>query len=143
GPLAGLAIGALGSGLLVRLAPAPTRLIYAVLLAVMVVAAIGVALMPETSQRRPGALASLRPRVAMPSHLRADIVPVVPAVIAGWALTGMYLSLGPSVAAELLGLDDRLIGGLVVTLLAGTGALSVLVLRSRSASWLLALLSAL
>src|SRR5690606_13728380 len=91
----------------------------------------------------PGAARSLRPRVAMPSHLRADIVPVVPAMIATWALAGMYLSLGPSVAAELLGLDNRLIGGIVVTLLAGTGALAVLVLRSRSASWLLAPSSAL
>lgn len=143
GPLSGLAIGALGSGLLVQFAPAPTRLVYAALLGAMVLAAVVVFLMPETSQRLPGAARSLRPRVAMPSHLRADIVPVVPAMIATWALAGMYLSLGPSVAAELLGLDNRLIGGIVVTLLAGTGALAVLVLRSRSASWLLAPSSAL
>ncbi|GAB3461097.1 MFS transporter [Streptomonospora sediminis] len=138
GPLSGLAAGALGSGLLVQLGPAPTRLVYAVLLGAMVLAAVVVSLMPETSQRLPGAAASLRPRVAMPSHLRADLVPVVPAMIAGWALAGMYLSLGPSVAAELLGLHNRLVGGMVVMLLAGTGALTVLVLRSRSASSLFA-----
>lgn len=136
-PLGGLALGALGSGLLVQLGPAPTRLVYGVLLGAMVAAAIAVLLMPETSPRRPGAVASLRPRVAMPSHLRADIIPVVPAMIAGWALTGMYLSLGPSVAAGLLGLHSRLIGGIVVVLLAGTGALAVLGLRSHSASSLL------
>jgi hypothetical protein len=104
----------------------------------MVLAGVVVALVPETSLRRPGAVASLRPRVAMPAHLRADIVPVVPAMIATWALAGMYLSLGPSVSAGLLGLDNHLIGGVVVTLLAGTGALAVFLLRSRSASWLLA-----
>ena len=124
-PLTGLAIGALGSGVLVEFGPAPTRLVYALLFGGMVLAAVVVALMPETSPRRPGALASLRPRVAMPAHLRADIVPVVPAMIAGWALAGMYLSLGPSLAAELLGQDNRLVGGVVVTLLTGTG-------RSRS-----------
>ncbi|WP_217144974.1 MFS transporter [Streptomyces sp. AC627_RSS907] len=142
-PLTGLALGALGSGVLVEFGPAPTRLVYALLLGAMVPAAAVVALMPETSLRRPGALASLRPRVAMPAHLRADIVPVVPAMIATWALGGMYLSLGPSVAAGLLGLHNHLVGGVVVTLLAGTGALAVFLLRSRSASWLLAPSSAL
>ncbi|GAB2811132.1 MFS transporter [Streptomyces daliensis] len=142
-PLTGLALGALGSGVLVEFGPAPTRLVYALLLGGMLLAAVGVALLPETSLRRPGALASLRPRVAMPPHLRADLLPVIPAMIAAWALAGMYLSLGPSVAAELLGLRNHLIGGVVVTLLAGTGALAVFLLRSRPASWLLAPSSAL
>jgi MFS family permease len=137
-PLTGLALGALGSGVLVEFGPAPTRLVYALLLGGMLLAAVVVARIPETSRRRPGAVASLRPRVAMPAHLRADIVPVVPAMIATWALAGMYLSLGPSVAAELLGLHNHLVGGVVVTLLAGTGALAVLLLRSRPASALLA-----
>ncbi|MFC3986711.1 MFS transporter [Streptosporangium jomthongense] len=137
-PLTGLAAGALGSGALVEFGPSPTRLIYVLLLGGMLLAAVGVAFVPETSPRRPGAVASLRPRVAMPAHLHAEIVPVVPAMIATWALAGMYLSLGPSVAAELLGLHNHLIGGVVVTLLAGTGALAVFLLRSRSASWLLA-----
>ncbi|MET8830466.1 MFS transporter [Streptomyces sp. NPDC004610] len=142
-PLSGLAAGALGSGILVELAPAPTRLIYALLLAAMAAAAVVVARTPETSPRRPGAVASLRPRVAMPAHLRADLVPLVPAGIAAWALAGMYLSLGPSVAAELLGLHSHLIGGVVVTLLAGTGAVAITLLRSKPASVLLAPSSAL
>ncbi|MFE7568634.1 MFS transporter [Streptomyces sp. NPDC057539] len=142
-PLTGLALGALGSGALVEFGPAPTRLVYALLLGAMVPAAVVTALMPETSPRRPGAVASLRPRAALPAHLRAEIVPVVPAMIAGWALAGLFLSLGPSVAAQLLGLQSRLAGGVVVTLLAGTGALTVAVLRSRSASSLLAPSSAL
>jgi MFS family permease len=137
-PLTGLALGALGSGVLVEFGPAPTRLVYALLIGAMVLAAVVVALIPETSLRLPGAIASLRPRVAMPAHLRADIVPVVPAMIATWALAGMYLSLGPSVAAELLGLHNHVIGGVVVTLLAGTGALAIALLRSRPASSLLA-----
>lgn len=136
-PLTGITLGALGAGVLVEFGPAPTRLVYALLFGGMVMAAVFVALMPETSPRRPGAVASLRLRVAMPAHLRADIVPVVPAMVAGWALAGMYLSLGPSVAAKLLGLQSHLVGGVVVTLLTGTGALAVFLLRSRSASSLL------
>ncbi|GAA2849095.1 MFS transporter [Actinoplanes cyaneus] len=142
-PLTGLALGALGSGLLVEFGPAPTRLVYSLLAGAMVLAMVIVARMPETSPRRPGAIASLRPRVAMPAHLRSEIVPVVPVMIATWALAGMYLSLGPSVAAELLGLHNHLIGGVVVTLLAGTGAVAIALLRSRSAAMLLAPASAL
>lgn len=142
-PLTGLALGALGSGLLVEFGPAPTRLVYALLLGAMALAAAVTAFLPETSPRRPGAVASLRPRAALPAHLRADIVPVVPAMVASWALAGLFLSLGPSVAAQLLGLQSRFVGGVVVTLLAGTGALTVAVLRSRPASALLAPSSAL
>ncbi|MFJ9209362.1 MFS transporter [Streptomyces sp. NPDC102264] len=142
-PLTGLALGALGSGALVEFGPAPTRLVYGLLLGAMVLALAMTALLPETSPRLPGAVASLRPRAALPAHLRADIVPVVPAMVAGWALAGLFLSLGPSVAGELFGLRSRLVGGVVVTLLAGTGALTVAVLRTRSAASLLAPSSAL
>ncbi|MEU6123417.1 MFS transporter [Streptomyces sp. NPDC047123] len=141
-PLSGLALGALGSGALVEFGPAPTRLVYGLLLAAMGAAAVVTVLLPETSPRRPGAVASLRPRAALPAHLRADIVPVVPVMVAGWALAGLFLSLGPSVAGQLLGLHSRLVGGIVVTLLAGTGALTVAVLRARSAASLLAPASA-
>ena len=123
-PLVGLALGGLGSGLLVEYAPAPTRLVYVLLLAGFAVVAVVLTQLPETAQRRPGARASLRPRVRIPSGLRGEVLAIVPALAASWALGGLYLSLGPSVAAELLGLRSHLVGGLVVTLLCGVGALS-------------------
>ena len=52
-PASGLAIGSLGSGALVQFAPAPTRLVYALLLAGTVLALVVVAVLPETSARRP------------------------------------------------------------------------------------------
>lgn len=129
-PLGGLALGALGCGALVQFAPAPTQLVYAVLLAAMVVAATVVTRMPETAARRAGGRASLRPRVGIPARLRTDVLGIVPILVASWALGGLYLSLGPSVAATIFGLDSHLIGGLVVTLLCGTGAVSAYLLRS-------------
>ncbi|WP_413798292.1 MFS transporter [Streptomyces iranensis] len=142
-PLSGLALGALSSGVLVELAPSPTQLVYGLLLVAMAAAAVVVSLAPETSPRRPGAVASLRPRVAMPAHLRGDFVPLVPVGIAAWALAGIYLSLGPSVAARLLGLNSHLVGGVVVTLLTGTGAVAITLLRARPEPSLLAPSSAL
>jgi MFS family permease len=137
-PLVGLALGAVVCGALVEFAPAPTRLVYALLVVGMVLAAVAVARMPETSPRRPGAVASLRPRVGVPARLRADVVTVVPVMIASWALSGLYLSLGPSVTAGLFGLHSHLVGGVVVTLLCGVGAVTAYLLRSRPAPTLLA-----
>jgi MFS family permease len=129
--LAGLALGALGCGLLVQLAPAPTSLVFVVLLVMLAASAVAVWLSPETSALRPGARASLRPRVGLPAHLRREVLPIVPILIASWSLGGLYLSLGPSVAASLLGVHSHLVGGLVVAALCGTGALTAFLLRRR------------
>ena len=128
-PATGLALGALGCGALVQFAPAPTRLVYVLLLGGMVLAGLVVAVMPETSARRPGGLASLMPRLGVPARLRPDVYALVPILVASWALGGLYLSLGPSVAASIFGLGSHLIGGLVVTLLCGTAAVTAFVLR--------------
>jgi MFS family permease len=129
-PISGLALGALGCGALVQFAPAPTRLVFGLLLAGMVFAGAAVARLPETSARRPGAIASLIPILGIPRRLRPDVYALVPIIVASWALGGLYLSLGPSVAASLFGLSNHLIGGLVVTLLCSAGALTAFALRN-------------
>jgi len=129
-PIAGLAIGALGCGALVQFAPDPTHLVYVLLLAGMLLAGVAVARMPETSASRSGALASLRPRAAIPTRLRTDVYALVPILVATWALGGLYLSLGPSVAASVFDLRSHLVGGLVVTLLCGVAAVTAFLLRS-------------
>jgi MFS family permease len=128
--LSGLAVGALGCGALVQFAPSPTHLVYALLLAGMALAAVIVLRMPETSTRRPGGLSSLRPRVGIPARVRGQVFALVPILAASWALGGLYLSLGPSVAASIFGLQSHLVGGLVVTLLCGTGAATAFLMRA-------------
>jgi MFS family permease len=128
-PVSGLALGALGCGALVEFAPAPTHLVFVLLLAGAAAALVVVALIPETSSRRPGALASLAPHIGIPVRLRPDVYALVPIIVATWALGGLYLSLGPSVAVSLFGLRNHLIGGLVVTLLCGAGALTAFAMR--------------
>jgi MFS family permease len=128
-PISGLALGALGCGALIQFAPAPTHLVFAVLLVGTGLGVVAVALMPETSARRPGALASLIPLVGIPARLRADVFALVPIIVASWALGGLYLSLGPSVAATIFGLRNHLVGGLVITLLCGAGAVTAYSLR--------------
>jgi predicted MFS family arabinose efflux permease len=142
-PISGLALGALGCGALVEFAPAPTHLVFALLLLGAAVAVVVVALMPETSARRPGALASLTPVVGIPIHLRAQVYALVPIIVASWALGGLYLSLGPSVAVKIFGISNHLIGGFVVTLLCGAGALTAYALRKWPTSRVLVMSAAL
>jgi MFS family permease len=128
----GLAAGGLGTSALVQYGPAPTRLIWWLLLGAFLAAAAAVPALPETVSGRPGVLASLRPRVAVPRPARATFAAALPCLIAAWMLSGFCLSLGPSLAAQVAGSRDLLWGGLVIFLVAGTGAVGPVVFRGVS-----------
>ncbi|MEY9854489.1 MFS family permease [Catenulispora sp. GAS73] len=127
-PGIGTGVGALLSGWLVQYAPAPTHLVYLVLIAVSVVQGVAVIRMPETVSRKPGARAALRPELAVPSGLRGPLLAAAPILFAVWALAGFYGSLGPALARHLSGSTSTVVAGLGLFLLAVTGSLSALVL---------------
>ena len=129
----GLALGALASGLLVQYAAHATTLVFVVLLAAFVLLAVPLYFLPETVSRRPGALRSLAPRLAVPPQARATFVAVLPIVVATWSMGALYLSLGPSIAAGVLGLTSHLAGALVVTVFTGSGAVAAVAARNRPA----------
>ena len=133
GPMTGTATGGLLSGLMIQYLPAPTHLVYLLLLAVFVAQAAGVALMAETAMSRPGALASLRPHIRVPPALRRPMLLAIPALVATWALAGFYGSLGPTLVRKILHSHSLALGGLAVFVLAGSGALTVFVVRARPA----------
>jgi hypothetical protein len=128
-PVTGTATGALISSILVTYAPMPTQLVYILLLAAFAVQALLVWWMPETAMPRPGALASLRPIVIVPPHARQALILVSPGNIALWALCGFYLSLMPSLLRIVTGSTSPLLGGLAVSVLTYSGALSMLLVR--------------
>jgi hypothetical protein len=126
---AGLSAGTLGAGALVTFAPAPEQLVFVVLLVLSVVEAAILWFMPETATTKPGALASLRPRVHVPRVARATFVAVTPVNIASWSLGGFYFSLMPSVVRAATGTTLPIVGGLVVATLTFSGAVVVVALR--------------
>jgi MFS family permease len=132
-PGMGTATGSLVSGLLVRYLPAPTHLVYVALVAVFALQAAGVLLMPETAPRRPGALAALRPDIRLPGHVRPAMRIATPVLFAVWALAGLYGSLGPALVRVSLGSTSVVLGGLSLFVLAGTAAVSILILRGLAA----------
>ena len=125
-PGVGTASGALISALAVQFLPAPTHLIYLVLLGVFGVQAAGVLAMRETATRRPGALKSLVPDIRLPKAIRSEVAIAAPVLFAVWALAGFYASLGPALAATLLHSSSVVYGGLSLFILAGVAAMTVL-----------------
>lgn len=130
GSFVGLAVGALGSGLVIEALAAPSGPVFAVLAVLLAALAATVLALPETVGRRPGALRSLRPRVGVPAHARAPFLAAAPAVVAGWAIGGLYLSLGPSLALGVLHAHSRLTGGLVIATLMAAASLAGALVRT-------------
>ncbi|WP_072803343.1 MFS transporter [Rhodococcoides yunnanense] len=137
-PSVGLATGALGAGLLVQLAPAPTVLVFALLIGATVLLVSVVAFVPETSamrgvESRRHLAHLLLPRMSIPEAVRTPFLLIVPALIATWSLGGFHLSLGPSIVGSLFGIDNHIVGGFEIFALFFSGAVAAAVVRSRPA----------
>src|SRR6204780_2532375 len=126
----GLAAGALLSGELVEHAASPLRTVYWVLLALFALAVVAVlALVPETSKRRPGQRLALGFEVRITRRARNAFLALTPGLIAAWALAGLYLSLGPSLTTSLLHLASVVVGALVPATLFAAAAVASVVTR--------------
>jgi predicted MFS family arabinose efflux permease len=129
-PGLGTASGALLSSFAVQWLPAPTQLIYIVLAGVLVAQAFGVALLPETSPKAPGAWRSLVPQIALPAQTRQALLAAAPVLFAVWALAGFYGSLGPALIDNLVGSASVIGAGLGLGILAGVASFTTYVLRA-------------
>jgi hypothetical protein len=129
-PGIGTGAGALLSALFVQFLPAPAHLIYLVLAGVIVVQAVGVALLRETVTTSHVPASALVPEVRLPRAVRGPILAAAPVLFAVWALAGLYGALGPSLAATLTGSGNVVLGGASMTTLTVTAAASVYLLRN-------------
>ncbi len=123
-PMAGLAAGALGSGLLVQFAPNPTHLIYWLLFGAFILLMLLACAIPETVVRRPTWRSTFRPQVAVPPTLRGAFIATIPCLTATWALGGLILSLGPSLMSKVLGDSSHVAGALPIFIMAGISAIA-------------------
>jgi MFS family permease len=131
-PLAGLALGALVGGAVIDSAASPLADVFGALAGVYLALTLAVWMLPETSPRHIGVLQSFRPKVGVPRAARPAFVRSAPALFAGWATGGLYLSLGAPLVAQELGGSNHVEQGLVVTTLAGVGAASSFLARRHS-----------
>lgn len=131
-PMFGMAIGALGTSVLVEFAPMPLLLAFLVLLAAFVCQVMYLWRVQETVTPQPGVMKSLKPALHVPQRARSTLLLVLPADIAAWALGGFFLSLAPSLLTAATGSRSVLNGGLAVAALTISGAISIMNLRLRA-----------
>nr|WP_280909669.1 MFS transporter [Leucobacter exalbidus] len=132
-PMLGLGIGSLVAGIVLDHADNAMALVFAPLVVLYLVLAVLCWLVSETSARKPGAWASLQFRLTVPAAMRADFLRGAPAIFAGWATGGLFLSLGANIVHAELGGVAHIWQGLAVGVLAGAGAIAAFALRRRSA----------
>lgn len=130
-PMFGMALGALGTSVLVQFAPQPTVLVFEGLLVVFVVQIALAWRLPETVSRLPGAWRSLAPQVAVPPAARSTLLRVLPSNTAQWALGGFYLSLGPTLARQVTDTTAPVVGGALIATLVLSGAVAIALVRNR------------
>lgn len=131
-PALGLAVGSALAGGLVQHAPWPHELVFWVLFGCYLLLGVALLFVPEPRRGRPEGRAirrALRPSVGVAEPARAVFATLVPALVATWALGGLYLSLGSSAVARVLGVTDHLVVGLVLASFFTPAALMLLVIR--------------
>jgi MFS family permease len=130
----GIGLGVLVSSSLVQLGSAPRVLPYVVLLALFAIAFAGAYWMPEpVLQRSRFRLTPQRPSV--PAGVRRPFLLAGLAVLSSWSIGGLFFSLGPQLSAHLFNTTNVITSGIGVVALAGSAALSQLLLR-RAAPWI-------
>jgi MFS family permease len=109
----GLGAGAIIAALLAQYAPDPLITPFLVLLALLAVAIAGAYAMPEPVQRAAKPRITLqRPRI--PPQTRGPFALAALGVLSSWSVGGVYLALGPALAAQLLHTDNLVAGGAAV-----------------------------
>ncbi len=131
-PLAGLAVGALVAGILMDVTDMAEADVFGTLVAAYMLFAAVIWLIPETAPRHEGVWASLRPRIGVPATAAKAFWRSAPAVIAGWATGGLYLSLGAPIVRHVFGAEDHVTQASVIVLLCAAGAVACYLARGRS-----------
>ncbi|MBL7250081.1 MFS transporter [Alloalcanivorax sp. C16-2] len=113
GPMTGLTLGGVASGVMVEYGPSPRTLPYLVILGVLVVCALLLLRGRETVAGEPGWRASLRPRFGLPPSARKAYPVAACTFVCTWALGGFYQAFGPIMAREQLHSSNALAAALV------------------------------
>ncbi len=141
-PAVGIAVGALLAGTLVEFAPLPRQLVFWVLAVGYLVLAALVWFVREpdrpASAGQGSVWRSLRPSAGLPAATRPVFLALVPTMVATWALSGLYLSLGSSIIGSVLGVRSHFVVGVVLAVFFVAGAVGTAVsvtLPPRSQAW--------
>jgi len=106
----GLGAGPVVAGLLVQYAPHPLHLSFILHIALVLLAAVAVLVVPETSQRV-GSIGFQR--LSVPAEVRSVFVIAGLAAFAGFSVTGLFMAVAPAFVSDVVGIDNHALAGIV------------------------------
>ncbi len=125
----GLALGPSLAGVMADYLPAPTVLVYVLELALLVVSFILLLRIRDGEQpRKPGRIRLHRP--ALPPAKQAFAAASLASALV-FAMSGLYFSLAPNYAREILHTGSIALGGVIAAIMVASGLVTELVLRDR------------
>ncbi|MEV6416332.1 MFS transporter [Kribbella sp. NPDC051718] len=122
--LGGLAFGPLVGGLLAEYGSKPLDRPYELFLVLLLLSALGIALVPETVERLEERPAYRPQRVALPSAAKPQFFATAVGAFAAFAIFGLFTSLAPTFLAGTLHHTSRLLAGVVTFVVFIAGAAS-------------------
>ncbi|WP_036436402.1 MFS transporter [Mycobacterium sp. URHB0044] len=125
--IGGLGIGPLLAGLLVEYAPAPLHLSFIVHIVLALLAGAAVLIVPETSERS-GSIGLQR--LSVPVEVRTTFVIAALAAFAGFAVTGLFTAVAPSFLANVVGIDNHAVAGLIACSIFAASAVTQVAARN-------------
>jgi MFS family permease len=127
-PAAGIGVGALFAGVIAQVSSSAAATVWIILAAIMLIALVFAILTPETATHKPGAIASLRPHVSVPTAARSVFAVTLPSLIAAWLVSALFLGLMPTILHLKFGIDSPVVSGLAAFAEQGTGGATAVAL---------------
>jgi MFS family permease len=119
----GLSLGPLFAGLLAQYVALPLRVPYALDLALLVPATLGMLAVPETVQPRSHKLRLRIQHMRVPEEIRGVFIRASIVGICGFAVTGVFSAVAPSILRQVLHEPAPALAGLLVCLILGTASI--------------------
>lgn len=98
GPMTGLTIGGVGSGVLVEYGPDPRHFPFYIVLVLLLCCLALLVMSTDSVIHKSGALTSLKPQLALPSSARSAFPVAACTFVCTWALGGFFQAFGPAMA---------------------------------------------
>jgi len=123
--MGGLGLGPLVAGLFAQYAPHPTTLVFEVYLGVLAVAALSLAMVPETvSPRRRPALRFAG--LGLPERGRSEFLAAMAAGFSAFSLLGLFSALAPTFLGSIMHVSSHAVAGAVVFAMFAAGTVTQL-----------------
>ncbi|GLY47286.1 MFS transporter [Lentzea sp. NBRC 102530] len=123
-PLGGLAIGALFAGVLAEFSSNAAFDVWLVLAVVMAAGTLFAVFTPETATRKPGAIASLNPRLKLPVQVRRLYWTTVPGIVGGFMTMTAFMGLVPALLVAVFAVKSPIVGSLLAFVALGASTVA-------------------